>query len=182
MATAFRGTIEFFERLGIYDVVLPFLLVFTIIYSILERTKIFGTEKVEGKEYSRKNLNAMVAFVIGMIVVASTQVVAIINRGLAKVILLLVMIISFMILAGSFYVNDEFKLSKGWRNWGMGLVAFGILAVFANEVGWLSPFWSYLTTNFDSSVVGSVLLIVLIIAFMAYVTKGEKAPEEEKKT
>jgi len=181
MATAFRGAIEFFERLGIYDVVLPFLLVFTIIFSILERTKIFGTEKVEGTEYTRKNLNAMAAFTIALIVVGSTQVVSIINEGLAKVVLLLVIVISFLILGGSLYVNDEFKLSKAWRNWGMGLIGFGILAVFANEVGWLVPFWDYLTNNFDSSVVGSVLLIVLIIAFMAYVTKEDKEKKEDKK-
>ncbi len=181
--TAFRGAIEFFERLGIYDVVLPFLLVFTIVFAILERTKIFGTEKIEGKEYPKKNLNAMAAFVIALLVVASAQIVSIINRGLAKVVLLLIIVLSFLLLIGTFYGREEeVKLEKGWRTWGMVTVAIGIALIFANETGWLEPFWLYLTANFNSAVVGSVILIILIISFMSYVTRPEAKAEEKKES
>ena len=44
MASTFREVLLFFEQIGIYDVVLPFLLVFTIVFAILEKTKLFGTE------------------------------------------------------------------------------------------------------------------------------------------
>ena len=84
MASTFRGVIEFFAELGIYDVILPFLLVFTIIFAILEKSRVFGTEKIGDIVYTRKNLNSMVAFVIAFLVVASTQIVAIINTALAK--------------------------------------------------------------------------------------------------
>jgi len=58
-------SLQFLSRLGVFDVILPFLLVFTIVYAILEKTKVLGTEKVGGKVASRKNLNSMVSFVIG---------------------------------------------------------------------------------------------------------------------
>ena len=45
MVSSFRETIIFFEELGVYDVILPFLLVFCIVFAILEKSKIFGTEK-----------------------------------------------------------------------------------------------------------------------------------------
>jgi len=180
--TAFRGAIEFFDRLGIYDVVLPFLLVFTIVFAVLERTKIFGTEKVAGQEVTRKNLNAMTSFVIGLLVVASTQVVAAINQGLAKVVLLLIVLISFLLLVGTFFgKGEEVMLTGGWRTWGMGSVAAGVLLIFANEIGWLIPTWDYLISNWDSSVVGSIILIILIVLFMAYITKGEPKPAEGAK-
>ncbi len=172
--TAFRGAIDFFQRLGIYDVVLPFLLVFTIVFAILERTKIFGTEKIDKQEYTKKNLNAIAAFVIALLVVASTQIVQIINESLAKIVLLLLVSISFLILIGTFFGSEEVKLEKGWRNWGMFFMAAGVLLIFANELGWLGPFWDYLTSNWDSNVVGAVALMILIVWFMAYVTKGEK--------
>ena len=41
MATPFREILEFFTRIGVFDVVLPFLLVFTIVFALLERTKVF---------------------------------------------------------------------------------------------------------------------------------------------
>ena len=61
---ALRWVINFFGELGIYDVVLPFLLVFTIVFAILEKTKVFGMEEIDGKKYTRKNINAIVAFVV----------------------------------------------------------------------------------------------------------------------
>ena len=46
--SVFGEAIQFLAKLGIYDVVLPFLLVFTIVFAIMEKTKLLGTEK--GKE------------------------------------------------------------------------------------------------------------------------------------
>jgi hypothetical protein len=179
--TALRGAIEFFDRLGVYDVVLPFLLIFSIVFAILERTKIFGTEKVAGVEVTRKNLNAMTAFVISLLVVASTQIVKVINGALAKVVLLLLVSISFLMLIGTFFGKDEeVKLTGGWRSWGMGLLFIGVIMIFANEVGWLEPFWNYVTSNWDSAVVGSIALIILIVWFMSYVTGPGKTPETDK--
>ena len=43
------------------DYILPFLLVFVLVFAVLERTKLFGEEK--------RQLNAITAFVIGLIVV-----------------------------------------------------------------------------------------------------------------
>ena len=40
MASAFRDVINFFGEIGLYDVVLPFLLVFAIVFAILEKTKV----------------------------------------------------------------------------------------------------------------------------------------------
>ena len=56
--TVLGGVIGFFQRIGIYDVVLPFLLTFTIVFAILEKTRVFGVEKIEGADYPRKNLNS----------------------------------------------------------------------------------------------------------------------------
>ena len=77
--SVFRGVIEFLGKIGVYDVILPFLLVFTIIFAILEKTRVLGTEEIDGKKYSKKNINAMVAFVMSFLVVASTKLVAVIN-------------------------------------------------------------------------------------------------------
>ena len=101
MVSTFRGALEFFEDIGIYDVILPFLLIFTIVFAILEKTKVFGTEEIEGTKYSKKNLNAMASFVISFMVVASSQLVEIITEVSSHVIILLLVSIFFLILVGS---------------------------------------------------------------------------------
>jgi hypothetical protein len=180
-ASAFRGAIDFFNRLGVYDVVLPFLLIYTVTFAVLEKSKIFGTEKVGKEEYTRKSVNAMVAFVIAFLLVASTKLVEILNASLAKVALLMMVSISFLILLGTFIGRDEeAKLEKGaWRNWGMAFMVVGVLLIFSYELGWLVPAWDYLMANWSGSVVGSIALLILVIWFMSYIGKPEKA--EEKK-
>jgi hypothetical protein len=179
--SVFRGTLVFFETLGVYDVILPFLLVFTLVFAIMEKSKIFGTEKVSGVEYTRKNLNAMTAFVSAFFVVASTQLVAVVSQVLAHTVLLLLLSVCFLILAGSFHSGkEEFFLQKGWRTTFMIMMFVGIILIFLNAMGWLEIIWTNLFFNFNSVTVSSLVLVVLIVVFMVYVTK-DPAKKEEKK-
>ena len=82
----FSGVISFFDKIGVYDIILPFLLVFTIVFAILEKTKILGTEKIGDREVTKKNLNSMVAFVMAFLVIASARLVAVINEVMANVV------------------------------------------------------------------------------------------------
>lgn len=182
--STFRGIIEFFARLGVYDVVLPFLLVFTLVFAILEKTKLFGTESVGGQSYTKKNLNAMTAFVIAFLVVASSRLVAAINESLARVMLLLIFCVAFMLLIGVFYHHEEkVFLEGGWRKFFMVLMFFGVVLIFAQSVkmdtgeGFLDYAWNWIATNFavGSVVVDSLILLAIIIGFMYFITKEPKA-------
>jgi hypothetical protein len=178
--SVFRGTLAFFDKLGVYDVVLPFLLVFTLIFAILEKTKIFGTEKIEGREFTRRNLNGMTAFVIAFFVVASTKLVAIINEVLANTVLLLLLSICFLMLVGSFHTGkEEFFLKKPWKGIFMGIMFVGIILVFLNALGWLQVIYENLFFKFDTILVSSLVFVGVIVVFMIYVTGGF---EKKKKT
>lgn len=182
--SVFRGTLAFFDKLGVYDVVLPFLLIFTIVYAILEKTRIFGEEKVEGgRVVSRKNLNGMTAFVIAFFVVASTKLVALINEVLANTVLLLLLSICFLLLAGSFHSGkEEFFLQKGWRTFFMVIMFIGIVLIFLHALGWLQVIYDHLFFRFDSIVVSSIVLVVIIVVFIMYVTGAfEKKKSSEEK-
>jgi len=183
-----RGIISFFDKLGIYDVVLPFLLIFSIMFAILEKSKILGTVTINNVTYTKKNLNAMVAFCIAFVVVASTQVVAILNEALAHIALLLVIVVSFLLLLGAFFKSDEeVYLEKGaWRTWFMIAMLIGTILIFANAIHtkdgdtWLEVFWDFLKNNWDSTAVGSIILIIVLILFMYFITKEPKLKKEGK--
>lgn len=184
--STFRGIIEFFARLGVYDVVLPFLLVFTIVFAILEKTKLFGTEPAGGQEYTRKNLNALTAFVIAFLVVASSRLVAAINEGLARVMLLMVFVVSFMLLMGVFYHHTEKVFLEGaWRKFFMVLMFIGVVLIFAqsvrldNGMGALEYGWYYVVNNFamGSVVLDAIIFLAIIIGFMFFITR-ESRPKQ----
>jgi hypothetical protein len=181
MVSTFRGVIEFFGRLGIYDVVLPFLLVFTVVFAIMEKTRVFGVEKTKDGEFTRKNLNAMVAFVVAFLVVASSRLVAVINQTMAQMVLLLMMSVCFLILIGSFMRErkEGVFLEKGWATFFMYIMFVGLVLIFLNALGWLAPAWYYLMTHYDSTIVASLLLVGAMIGFVYWIVKEPKKETSE---
>jgi uncharacterized BrkB/YihY/UPF0761 family membrane protein len=185
--SVFRGIIDFFVRLGVYDVILPFVLVFSIVFAILEKSKIFGTETIEGEQYTKKNINAMTAFVIGFLVVASGQLVSIINKSLGNIVILLMVIISFLILIGSFFREDEHVFLKEgpWRTGFMIASLIGVILIFLNAIptedgsNWLNKSAGWISDHWNTNWVGSIILIILIVVLMYYIVRDRPKPKKD---
>jgi len=190
--TAFGKAIIFLRDLGVYDVILPFLLIFTILFAILERTRVLGTENVGGENHPRKNLNAMVAFVIAFLVVASSRLVAIINEALANTMLLLLLVIFFIVLIGVFYEEGKpVILETHWKIIFSILMFIGITAIFLwavkiesnssycsdyakGECPWLAMAFGWLADQWDSTAVASIVMFIVIILLILFVTSDKK--------
>lgn len=182
-----RESLEFFDRIGIYDVILPFLLVFTIVYAILEKTKVFGMEKVGEKTVTKKNLNSMAAFVISFLVVASSQLVEVITQVSSHMVILLMLSVMFLILVGSFYKEGEgVFLEKGWKTLFMVIMFIGIVLIFLQAIktdsgdSWLEYAFDYMSDNWSSTGVASIFLILFTVGIMYWLTKGEDTTKVKK--
>jgi hypothetical protein len=192
-ASGFRGVIEFLGDLGVYDIILPFLLVFTIVFAILEKTKILGVEKIDGRELTKKNLNSMVAFIMSFLVIASTQLVSVINEVMANVVLLLILAICFLMLVGVFFGDQEFVGIKEIPGWTKGFMVFmfiGVVAIFMNAIKIeVNPGESYsvleiifsVFQNWDAQWATSIIFLLVIGLFMFYIIKDPSSPKKEKK-
>jgi len=172
MVTPFREVLEFLGDIGLFDVVLPFLLVFTIIFAILEKTKIFGVEEIEGKKYTKKNLNSIAAFVISFLVVASSELVEIITTISSQVVVLLLLIVLFLLLVGAFYAEGEKSvfLEGGWKSFFMAIVFIGILLIFFNTMGYLDKILDFFQGD-RNEIVGSIILLVIVVLFIAWIVR-----------
>lgn len=178
--SVFRDALMFLDGVGVYDVVLPLLLIFSIVYAILEKTKVFGTEKVKDKTVTRKNVNAMVAFVAAFFVVASAQLVGTIHRLVADVSLVLVTFVMFMILIGVFHKDGEIELSARWKGVFMFISFTSLALILMNALGWLEPTWYFLVMHWDSSMVASIFLLAIMVGFIVYVTRDQKKSKSEE--
>ncbi|MBI2558708.1 hypothetical protein HYW20_05270 [Candidatus Woesearchaeota archaeon] len=181
--TPFRGVINFFDSIGLFDVVLPFLLVFTIVFAILEKTKVLGMEEIEGKKYTKKNLNAIAAFVIAFLVVASSQLVEIITTVSANAVVVLFLAVLFLMLVGSFYKEGEaVYLEGGWKIVFMIIVFIAIVGIFLDAIkdengrSWLERVGDFSGGN--DQIAGAVILLAIIVLFMVY---AMKEPSKEAK-
>lgn len=179
------GSIAFMAKIGVYDVVLPFLLIFTLVFAFLEKSKILGLEVVRhnGKEYTytRKNLNSIVAFTIGFFVIASAQLVRIISEIVANTMIIVVMGVSFMLAVGITHTGQkEFELEKGWKTGFFVVAAIGILLITLNALGWLAAVYDFLVRNWQSAHIATILMILVFVGFMVWVTGGFDKKSESK--
>jgi small-conductance mechanosensitive channel len=165
--STFREALFFFERIGIYDVVLPFLLIFTLVFAMLEKTEVLGS-----KNPARKNLSAMVAFVSAFLVVASAQLVATINRTIAMTMVVLVMIILMMLVWGSFQKSGEAEAPSFYKNVLMVVTFLSVALILLWNLGWLQTIYAYTSGNLTGPVVGSVLLLIIVVGFMYWIYNG----------
>jgi len=179
--SGFRAVITFLGKMGVYDVILPFLLVFTIVFAILEKTKILGMEKVGDKTLTKKNLNAMVAFVVAFLVIASTQLVATINSVMANVVLLLILGVSFLLLVGVFFGDKEFTLENfpKWVTFFMVLMFIGIVLIFLNALDWLRYILA-LFVYWDAEWATGIIFVLIILGFMFYIVREPKQGNGKK--
>lgn len=175
MPTPLGSAVEFLQDFGFFDVILPFLLVFTIVFGILEKTKIFGVEKVGDKEYPKKSINSMIAFTIAFFVIAAKEVVASIQVSLPQVVLVLIVLVCFMMLAGSFMGDKQFSLEKHTTLVSVltVVILIAVVMIFMNSFGWLEGAYKFFS-NSSYLLVPIVFLLVILGAIM-YVMSGDKS-------
>ena len=154
---------------------MPFLLVFTIVFALLERTKVFGVEDIEGKKYTKKNLNSVAAFVIGFLVVASSQLVEIITKVSSNFVVLLFLVVLFLLLVGSFYQEkpEGVFLEGGWKTAFMVIVLVVLVVIFLDAIpsdegndSLLDDTLDFLDGSDRGEFVGSVILLILILSIV----------------
>ncbi len=153
--------IKFLEQMGVWDVVVPFILVFTLIYAVLDRTKVFGTEG--GKPKHR--INAMFALVIAFIVLISVNVLNVINIIAQYMVIAVVAMMCFAVLLGILGVK-ELKTNIVLA---IGLIAVGGLALYL--LGYFNVLSMQALRTFLE---GPIIAVVIMILFLWFIMRKSK--------
>ena len=137
------------------ETILPFLLVFTIIFAVLQKSKILGDNK--------RQIDALVALIIGLIVISFAKATGFIVQLVPFLAVSLVVILVLMILLGSFHIGGDFKLHKSLYI--VLTVAIIISVVWA--VLYITDAWVYIAGLLfagDSSLVVNIVFVIIIVA------------------
>ncbi len=149
------------------QIILPFLLVFAVVFAVLQKSEILGKGK--------KQIDAIVALVVGLIVIAFGNATGIIVNLMPFLAVSLIIILVFMILLGMLYREQEFALNNGIK------IAIGIIVTIALTVTvlHLTNGWEYIKNLFSedggSSLLANIIFIVLIIGAVAAVVSSGKS-------
>ena len=146
------------ESNSVFEFVLPFLLIFTITFAILEKTKILGSTTEGG---SRKNINAVVALILGLLMVTQFEIVQTMNNFLPKISLFLVIAVMFMVLVSLFGAN----LENGFSGILLGIATIITLVVIywalGPSLGFEVPWW--IEYNWQTILFVVILVIIMFI-------------------
>lgn len=183
----FRNLMYSLENMGILDVLLPFTLIFTIVFAVLQKTMILGKDE---KERPRKNFNVIVSLAMALAVVIphvtgryppNQDVVTIINNALPNVSLIAVAIVMVLLIIGVFGKRMDIGESKVG-----GL--FAILAILIVAVIFMAaagifdraylPNWLYFI--YDPQFQALVIAILVFGLIIGWITKSDDSDLKDK--
>jgi multisubunit Na+/H+ antiporter MnhB subunit len=149
--------------------ILPFLLVFFIVFAILEKTKIFG----EGK----KQLNSLISFVIGLIFVSVLYPTEIVSNLVLFLTVALVAIFVLLLIWGFIFgdVKEGFKPEK-WMKIVLALVvgvAFIVALLWAT--GFNDKLWEFVFQQTWSTAFWTNLSFIIVIAIALALILSKKS-------
>lgn len=153
------------------EMLLPFLLVFVVVFAILQKSKILGNGKAQ--------VDSLVAMVIGLILIGVEQPREIIVSLMPWMAVGVAVILVFLILYG--FVAGDLSSSPKWMK-----ITFGILAgLFTiGVVLYVSGFGSVISGWFSNSGSGdiwmNVLIVLLVIGAMVVAVVSGKKNEKDK--
>ena len=154
------------------EMVLPFVLIFTVVFAILQKTQILGKGK--------KQIDAIVSLSIGLIVVSYANAVGIITDLMPFLAVSVVIILVFLILYGMVFKEGEFDLSKKVKNVFGGLAALAVAIAVLTITG----AWDYIKGNWlggDSQsviVTNTIFFVIVAVAIGIVLFSGKDKSDE----
>lgn len=176
MAGVFERGLQVLESLGLADVLLPFLLIFTVVFAIMQKTKILGPDK--------KNFNIIIALVMALAVVIphvlgryppGADVVDIINRALPNVSLVAIAIIMVLLLVGLTQPEWVGSTFAGL----LALVAFiAVIWIFIAAANPSSDFAAWMPAWLQDPDTQALLIIIAVFGLVIWFITKEPAASE----
>jgi peptidoglycan/LPS O-acetylase OafA/YrhL len=157
--------IKFLDNLGLWDVVIPFILVFTLVYAVLEKVKIFKTKDGDPK----RQINAMIALIIAFFVLISAKVLDVINIVAHYMVIVIIAAILVAIIIGLMgYGGIKTSIIIP-----IGFIVVGALVLYI--LGYLQILsMPDLRRFFELPIIG-ILVMILVVW---YVLSGKPAPQK----
>jgi hypothetical protein len=171
----FQDAIVQLYDIGFLDVILPFILIFAIVFAALRTTKILGDDK---------KIHTVIAMVMGFTVVIphalnmypeNMDAVNIINRSLPNVSIVLVAVLMVLVILGVFGTNVSLA-SSSLGVWVMIVSIIVVALIFGNSAGW--PKW--LSFMNDSTTRSIVIIILIFGVIIAFITGGDRETEGKR--
>jgi len=170
MATDIGNVFRILQDTGFYEYILPFILVFAILFAILEKTKILGGDD---QGTPKTNINVVLSFVIALIVIIQTEIVTVINTYLSKMALVIIVILIFMLVLGM--LGGDVSHAGGVPIIGIIIAILAVIWALTPNLGVGMPNWLHLS---DTAIAWLIVLGIFAL-IVWFVTKTNEPSNRE---
>lgn len=146
-------------------IILPFLLIFLIIFAVLEKTKLLG---------DKKQVHAMIAGVVAAIFVGALYPVLVVSNLILFLTVTIVAIFVILLLWG-FVFGDSAKLMETkWLKWVMiGIIAFAFVIGLIWATGMWGRLKEFLMSGLSGTIFTNAIFVIVIAIALALVLKSK---------
>jgi len=149
------------------EYILPFVLVFTLIFAILEKTKILGEDK--------KQVSILVGIVVGLIFISFPYPKGIVIFLMPFLALAVVILFVFMLLYGFIVQKEKDVLGKWWKVVLIGVLTISLIIAILMAAGYWDVAYNFMfNSNTGTQIFVNAFLIAIIAGVIVAVIKGEK--------
>jgi hypothetical protein len=169
------------QEIGVADVILPFILIFTIVFAVLQKTKILGVDE-QNNNKPKKNFNAVIALVMALTVIIphiigaypspESDIVNIINTALPNISVIMVAVIMLLLIIGVFGGGVDVAGSS-LASWAVLFAILATVFVFGSAARWWElPVWANFMMDSDTQ---ALIVVILVFAMLIwFITKEDK--------
>jgi len=167
MAAGFYDLFYQLQGSGFYEFLLPFLLVFAVVFGILQKSNIFGA--------GNKSINAVVALVLGLLITSQFEVVQSLTSFLPKMSMFIIVAMMFLIFIALF-AGDINEGIGGWLLWVVSGIAIVVTYwALGPSMGFEVPY--FIEENWVTIAVVLFVIVVLVIVMKG----GEQGSATERR-
>jgi len=163
-SSAISGVLDTWAKAGVFSYMIPFLLIFSLVFGILSKTKLFDN----------KSINAIISLAVALLALQFSAVPEFFSQIFPKVGIGLAFILAFAILFGLFMPKDK-------KNNGINILLFLVgFAIFAVVI--ISSFegFSFQVNEFLQKNGVLLLTIGIVVGVIVIVTSLEKPRDKRK--
>ncbi len=170
----FSNLVYWLEYWGVRDIILPFILIFTIFFAVLQKINLFGTNS--------KRYNVALSLAIALLVIIphatgayppGADVVNIINDSIPEVALLVIVVVLLLVMVG--LIGGKAPEKTGFTS--LLAIAASIILILFFVNGFLPmPILQYI----DPSIQALIIILLVFGLVVWYVAREEPAQGKEK--
>jgi len=168
--TTIAQVLREWDTAGVFDFLLPALLIFAIVFAILTTTRILG---------ENKGVNVLIGAVIALLAIRLEFVPRFFSEIFPRLGVGLAVLLAVLILVGLFVYSEYEEDTKVWNRILMAIGLVIIIVTLTKSFDALGWFYSYAGGDLAGWLIGIVLVIGLIVAVVS-ASGGKKSGETQR--